>query len=198
MPQHFVFIEPRDPEIIAFFNCFRDTVGSKDSRKPVHVTLQGPRKRAPTVGQVEDWHQQLEGAPLFIGNPGMFENSNEAVVFLRVEHPRLRSLWYKRDFPVSKFGSNPHISVYRGSNQELAHNIFEFLKKVRVELLCWDFAITVYTAKQRPLFNWIAEYDSIENLIDRGKIQKGYFQILEEIVKESGGIAGGGKAKDEI
>jgi hypothetical protein len=64
----------------------------------------------------------------------------------------LKKIWWKPDFPIEKYGFNPHVTLFKGRESVLADEILKFLKHEDIALLCHDFRLTPYAAKQADMF----------------------------------------------
>lgn len=151
--QKFLFLEFLDPAINGLLLGLRREFTSETLHSGIHVTVRGPYKSAIRESVIRRFQNLLEAEPILIHGIGMFSNPGEYVVYIRVSSNRLRSIWWKPDYPKSKFGFNPHISLYRGSDKILAEKIREFLDSEGLALICTEFRLTPYTSKQTELFS---------------------------------------------
>ena len=86
----------------------------------------------------------LRADTLQIGKVGRFTNPDQEVVFLRVDSPNLRKVWWKPSYPIKDHGYTPHISLYRGSDAEFADRVAGFLRREQIELTCNEHRLTVH------------------------------------------------------
>jgi 2'-5' RNA ligase len=152
MAKSFVFLEVADPEINYLVHAIRETADHRPARSNVHITIRGPYSRVVGPDKLRRYEHLLLTAPLVLDGVGSFSVGDRTVVYLKVQHPRLRQLWWKPDFPVSKFGFNPHITMYEGTDHERARLFLEFLKREQLKLLTWNFKVTPYVSDHADLF----------------------------------------------
>ena len=87
-----------------------------------HITVRGPYYRGrKQVGAVNRF---VEGAEISINGSGNFFDTGQNTVYLRCESPNLGDVWDKPDF-----GFNPHITLYDGSSQSFAVNLWEIVSE---------------------------------------------------------------------
>ncbi|MBI5075749.1 MAG: hypothetical protein HZB62_11380 [Nitrospirae bacterium] len=149
----FVFLELLDIDVNAILNGLRNAFNEKKSSSNIHITVRGPYSHKIKPGDLDRYELLLQQyAPLFIGNVGIFNNHGEYIVYVKVVSEGLRKLWWKPDYPISQYGFNPHITIYKGQNKEFARRVFDFLKIEDLTLLCRKFHLTTYTSNKTPLF----------------------------------------------
>jgi hypothetical protein len=68
-----------------------------------------------------------------------------------------KEIWWKRDFPTTTFGIQPHISVFETANSQAAKQVERFLRSERMEISTFGLRLAIYAAKQPELF----EVDSV-------------------------------------
>jgi hypothetical protein len=61
-------------------------------------------------------------------------------------------VWWKPDYPIERFGFEPHISVYRGGDAAFADAIAEFLERQRITLNCAEYRLVWHDTRQPNLF----------------------------------------------
>lgn len=176
---HFVFIVFDDPYVVGVLDFLCETLNGRRWRQLPHLTIQGPLHERPSAAHLRAIEIALEGEPMLIANPGMFPTPKGAAIFLRVESPGLRRVWNKPDFPIDKFGFNPHLTLYDGPDIAKAERAFRFLSsgKHRVELMCRDYSIVPYTAKQLEMFprdEVAGDVGAIQRLIASGKVSSSF------------------------
>lgn len=150
--EFFIFLEFHDPEILCFLAWLRKILSGKEVNQKIHLTVRGPYKKAPSPDQIESWLTELEKEPVLLANAGMFNNNDDYVVFLKVENSKLRSIWYKPDFPSKEYGFNPHVTLYKGKDKERAHKCISFLRKEKLALLSHNYSLECYKSKEIDLF----------------------------------------------
>lgn len=138
----FVLLEITQPEIRSLLWHIQWILSGKEPRHLVHVTLRGPYMRRIAPDVLERSKETLCQDTLRIGGVGRFRNPEE-VVFLRVDSPNLRKVYWKRDYP-KKLGYEPHISLYRGHDATFADRVAGFLSREALEFSCADYRLWVH------------------------------------------------------
>jgi 2'-5' RNA ligase len=118
MATRFIFVEISDPEILSLITSIRESAMGAMPTSDVHITVRGPYHCEIPIRQLERCQQLLSAQPLVLNGVGEFQAGNTHVVYLKVQHPGLRRIWWKPDYPVNTFGFNPHITVYEGANAD--------------------------------------------------------------------------------
>lgn len=131
MPSSFLLLEITDPEVNALLWRMRDLVAGRRSRSAVHLTVRGPYAGTPDNEVLERARKQMAGDVLRIYGAGRFSNPDGEVVFVHVDSPHLPEVWWKPSFPEF----NPHISIYRGSDRNLADVVERFLHEAKLEVM---------------------------------------------------------------
>lgn len=148
MNQYFLFLELRDSEICTLLHGLRFSFTGRPSQTNIHMTVRGPYAKPLKQVQIEPFRVALSRDVLRISGVGMFENPDGIVVYLNVNSDNLKKIWWKRDYPKGKYGFNPHISLYRGSDKDLAARVYDFLKEENLDLQCCDYELTPYVSNQ--------------------------------------------------
>lgn len=187
----FVFLEIIDPDINALFSAFSQAINGEKPKKATHLTIRGPYSKKVSKKLFGELNSIMEYDVLQIGGVGKFSNPDEHVVYLKVDSPHLRQVWYKPDYPIKKYGFNPHISIYRGNNLELADKLYDFFLNEKLLFNCAEFQIATYVSKSSdriliPDQIPIAEYP--ERLKISGKIKPDLIERLQKLVQDT--IAG--------
>ena len=147
----FVFLEITDRSLNFLFAAMACSIYEKKPAQPTHLTIRGPYSGRVPPGVVQHCRNVLAQDVLRIADVGRFKNADEEVVFLRVDSPNLRRVWWKPDYPISKFGFNPHISIYRGKDIVLAEALERFFLHERLELFCAEFRIVSAVTRQQEM-----------------------------------------------
>lgn len=147
----FVFLEITDRNLNFLFAAIAQAVYGERPAQPTHLTIRGPYAGRVPRGVVSQCRSKLEQDVLRIADVGRFNNTNEEVVFLRVDSPNLRRVWWKPDYPIGKFGFNPHISLYRGKDFALAEALELFFKHEGIELFCAEFRLVSAVTRQQEM-----------------------------------------------
>src|SRR5687768_9348826 len=137
-PRHFVLLEIADPTVNAFLWSVRRILGRPRRKEPpVHITIRGPYETGDAKQAVLDQSRRiLEGDVLQIAGVGTFSNPGEHVVYFKVNSAHLRDVWWKPSFPIEKYGFEPHISIYRGPDGNLADVVTRFMAAQNIVLNC--------------------------------------------------------------
>lgn len=151
--QYFLLLELTDPAVTAFFWSVRSILSGSRVLSPIHVTLRGPYESEDSKHDaLEAARKQLLGDVLQIGDVGRFSNRNEEVVYFKVNSPNLQAASWKRDYPVARYGFEPHISVYRGEDSEFADAAAQFLASRNIQVNCAEYRIVWHETTQPNLF----------------------------------------------
>ena len=152
MASNFLLLELIDPEIKTFLWSIRHILTGQLGRGPIHVTLRGPYEDDTPPDTLESTRATLRHDVIRVSGVGRFSNPSEEVVFLGVDSPHLRSVWWKPSFPIEIHGFKPHVSVYRGSDTLFADRTADFLASQDVELLCAEHDVVWHLSRQPSLF----------------------------------------------
>jgi len=152
MAKRFVFLEIDDREIVSLLFGIREIAMGGKPRAALHITVRGPYDKEIPRRQIEKYQQVLRSNPLLLQGVGSFESGDRHIVFIKVNHPGLRRIWWKPDFPVRTHGFNPHITLYEGEDSSRAKLLTEFLRRERLKLLTWSFRVTLHVSDHRDLF----------------------------------------------
>jgi len=149
MTRSFLLLEITDPEANALLWRMRELIAGKQRRTAIHLTVRGPYSSTPPDEILHKSRATMARDVLRIHGVGRFSNPNEEVVFLRVDSPHLRDIWWKPSFP----GFEPHISIYRGADRGLASTVEKFLRTEGLDILCAEYRLTWHKSGQRNLFD---------------------------------------------
>lgn len=156
-PEQFIFLEFTNPKVRNFLGALRAELTGRDDGTPAHITVRGPYKELPKPDLLEMLDEKIRGFGVVIGGAGTFSNGDSCVVYLKAQSPVFKEIWWKRDFPTTTFGIQPHISVFETANSEAAKRVERFLRSERMEISTFGLRLAVYAAKQPELF----EVDSV-------------------------------------
>ena len=148
----YMFMELLDPAINGLLFGLRREFSEGALNSNIHITIRGPYRKKITQETFEKCVKLLNNEPILIHGIGMFENPEEYVVYIKVSGDHLPEVCWKPDFPKKTFGCNPHISLYRGTDKQLAKKALDFLNKESLKLICNNYRLTPYTSKQPDLF----------------------------------------------
>lgn len=175
--------------MVGVLDFLAEALNGKRWVHPPHLTIQGPFSDRPTGGQIEGISAKLKNDTFLIANPGLFRTRKGVALYLRVQSDNLHRVWNKPDFPIEKFGFNPHITLYDGPDVEKTQRAFDFLKsgRHRIELICREFSVAPYTSKQLEMFpaNGVEGDDNaLERLIGAGKVTSSFRASFLSAVKD--------------
>ena len=184
MSRYFLFIELLDPEINALIHGLRSAFGYAERNDNIHVTVRGPYDSVIDQEHIDKISNTLGDEPLLIQSAGVFSNKNESTVYIKISNERLKKIWWKPDYPIKKYGFNPHISLYRGKNHYLAECAYNFLKEENINVLCRDYILTPYVQKQIDMFETPNEHIgehflalSHRNVVDKNVIKRAIIEM---------------------
>lgn len=183
---HFVLLEIVDPEISGLINGIRETLMPDGFRTSVHLTIRGPYEPSEKIedDELKKWSKLLSAGPIVLDGIGAFHNSDRHILFIKVSHENLRKIWWKPDFPIEKYGFNPHITLYEGDNWILVDKVSEFLKNEKLSLLTNKFRLNIYTSKQEDLFDAPdVKYRVPLDLINKDKVSYTFFMRLQKLTR---------------
>lgn len=151
MNRYFVFLYIEDKRLTRFID-YAIYLLNPTEKWPAHVTLAGPytnRKEAPPEDEL-DFCQRLS-----VMGVSEFRSANQNTVYLIVGNGQLESVWNKPDFAF-----NPHLTLYDGSDSDLADEIVRWGK---AERLIFSFMVSkrvvVSSTKRQGSFNLIERFD---------------------------------------
>jgi hypothetical protein len=148
----FIILEFLDAEINGLLYGLMNEFGRVEIHNKIHITVRGPYYGPIPAEEILRCSNILKYDPILIHDAGIFEDEHIGIVYLKVTSPNLKKIWWKPDFPIDKYGFNPHVTLYQGKDLTLVRLIFNFLKKEQINLLCHDFRLIQYTSKQNELF----------------------------------------------
>lgn len=179
----FVFLEITDRDLNFLFTGIAMTIYGRKPQQPTHLTIRGPYSHEVPEGVVTRCREVLKQDTLRIWDVGRFRNAEEEVIYLRVDSPNLRRVWWKPDYPISEFGFNPHISLYRGRDVTLADAVMQFFKHECIDVLCSEFRIVSAVTRQQEILVSplpIALYPFHNKL--KGRVKRNMLSRLEVVV----------------
>lgn len=182
--QRFVFLEITDPEIGPLLQRMQWILSGVEPRHPVHLTLRGPYRREVPPKVLQKLRTTLRGEVLHIGGVGRFTNRHEEVVFLDVDSPSLRTVWWKRDYPIKAHGYRPHISLYRGRDSVFARGVTDFLVREALDLHCADYRLIVHCRGTLPLQDPTRAFSGAESRGGSGRFDPRLTERLGRFVDE--------------
>jgi len=129
----------------------RSIFKGKPSASPIHVTVRGPYKHEPSEEILEKFWSEIEGEGVLLNGIRHFTLSDRMYVYIQTHSPAIRKIWWKGDYPIFKYGFNPHITLYEGPKLK-AVQIEQFLKKEKLEFYCHKLSLRLFKSGQRDLF----------------------------------------------
>jgi len=107
------------------------------------------------------------------------------IKFLKVKNEKLKKILKKQDYPISKYGINPHITLCETTNKKYADELIKYLNKENINLLCHKYRFTQYVSKQNELFNDpIRNEKKFLNLLTNRKISLTFLSRLDKLIKK--------------
>lgn len=113
-------------EVVAdCLNAIRCLIKPK-TKHPAHITVRGPYAQEIDIGP---FNKQVSGIPLLLNGVGRFINPGQHVVYLSCDAPKLKDIWWKPDYSFV-----PHLTLYNGTSQEQADEIFDIANQYTYRL----------------------------------------------------------------
>jgi len=141
---------------------------------PAHITVKGPYKIAMAKEDLRIENKKIKLTPIKIKGIDTFEINENLIIHFKCNAPQLLSVWDKPSFPISKFGYNPHITLYNNikgdfSNKLLAtlqeyKNIKFTINNIKLVNLSKTYNYKVLHKKAMKLIKMIAYKYKIENI----------------------------------
>lgn len=183
MSDSFLFLEITDPDVNAFFGDLLLEINNVIPDEPVHLTIRGPYRDRISHTEIMDCREHLKHDVLRISGVGRFSNPGEEVVYFGVDSSNLRRVWWKPDYPITRFGFNPHLSVYRGSDRQLAAELAAFLESQDIELLCSEFEVVPVMGRQMNLLSAdIRRSSTHSRFMDSNRLSPRFFADLVNLL----------------
>jgi len=174
-----------DPEINSLLWDITEILSGRRPKLPVHLTIRGPYDGPVPKAILERCRTILKYDVMRIAGVGRFSNPQEEVVFLRVDSPHLRDVWWKPDYRVSQHGFEPHVSLYRGHDRKFADVAAEFLRREKIDLLCAEYQLVSRRPRQLDLFYGVAPRSTrLTRLTNTGRVVPRILGRLRELVAE--------------
>lgn len=185
--RHFLLLEITDPQVSGLLLAIRNIFsGENEWGTNIHLTVRGPVTKPFDRRAVEAWTERIRHDTLRIGNVGVFDNSNEFVVYLEICSKNLRSISYKPHFPKTKVGFNPHLTIYKGRDSFLGYLVKQFLVSENLRLSTTHFRLVPYTSGELPLERVTPPKDerAFQTLIEAGIVRKGILRRGRRLMKQ--------------
>ena len=127
-----------DEEVSSFILKLQKIFNQKPSSSIPHVTIRGPYKESAIISEnvQKKLNDFMNNSNLEISDVGMFENDTVYIVYFKVFAKNIEKISRKIDYPKSKYGVNPHITIYKGTSKKYAKAIYSFLKKQNIKINC--------------------------------------------------------------
>jgi 2'-5' RNA ligase len=152
MAKSFVFLEISDPEISALIYGIRAVAMTSPPKTAPHITVRGPYARPVSRKELLRYGRILSPHPVVLEGIGAFQSGDRTTVYMKVQHPYLRQIWWKPDYPIKEFGFNPHVTLYEGKDADRAGRLQVFLRREDIKLLTSDFSVSPYVSDHKDLF----------------------------------------------
>lgn len=177
--RYFVFLEFTDPKLREFFYSLRESLNGRPDTKPIHITVRGPYDHQPEREQLERLSDEIQGYGVVIGGAGTFSTPSGFAVYVKVQSPAFKKIWWKPDYKIEDFGINPHITVYETSSSQNARSVEKFLRSERIEIFTFATILTVNMSKQSSLFETNIDphvQKKRSRVIERWSVKQGIMQ----------------------
>lgn len=178
-----LFIELRNKSINLLLNSLREIFNDRKSKSNIHITVRGPFKNKIIQETIDKIKEEIKYDVIKIEDIGYFVNDDQYVVFIKIDSPNLEKVWKKSDYPKYKHGFNPHISLYRGDDENKAMKIYNFLVSENISLLCEDYEFVTYDLNQRNLMDNEASGGTLEWLESSGRIKLGLVDRAKQLMR---------------
>lgn len=140
-----LLLQPLEENINSVLSGLRKEFGGTSLNQPIHITLRGPHKDRPAPKDINKWKENISRQTILIRDIGIFQNPGETVVYIKAYNEGFKKIFWKPDF---KDQCNPHISLYRGSDDKRAKVITEFLQREDLRFTCEEFILDLCSLKQ--------------------------------------------------
>lgn len=173
-----VLLNILDNELRSFLDEFYKVNNiKKESFLLPHITLRGPFFYKNNISEkirlkLNDYVNKIKNnkEQLIIDGVDLFKNENQYIVFLKIDNVKsLRHLARKKDYPISKFGFNPHITLFTTKDKNFAYKIINELNNRNINFKCKNVEWSIHElgVKQKNLFNVNIEKDftSLKTLV---------------------------------
>lgn len=152
-----------DEELKTFLSEFYKQFNISEQNLNPHITLRGPFLYKNKVSkniqiQLTKYIDKVKNdkEKLIITGVDIFENDGLYIVFLKINDlNNLRLLARKKDYPISKYGFNPHITLFTTKDIKLAYEIKDKLDKSVMNIKCNNVEWSMHElgTRNKNLFN---------------------------------------------
>lgn len=147
--KNLILLNIYDKNLQYFIDKFCETYHIKRPSLVPHITLQGPfmkekRKSFSTTKIATKLNQYIKtinkrGKSIQINGVGIFENNHTYFIYLKVNPDKeLKMVTNKIDYPIKKYGFNPHITIATTKNRNQAIFIKEELENNNINFNCYE------------------------------------------------------------
>ena len=182
----FIFLQFLDAGINALLSGLMREFGNSKTESGIHITVRGPYSGRIPKKSIAKFEDIIRHDPILIRGIDVFQNQVENIVYIRAHSDSLKKIWWKPDFPVKKFGFNPHITLHKTHDVEFAKIISDFLKKEDIELICHEFRLIPFTSKQGDFFPFDPDPQNryLSELSNQGLIHLDILHRAANVVEE--------------
>jgi 2'-5' RNA ligase len=157
---------------------------------PPHITIRGPYADNISRITVKKIEEVLRNMPVTIlsGIQYFYVDDDNLVVFINVINDGLRKITMKKDFPMSKYGFNPHITLCKTANVEKVNRIMGIFNKKNFELKLESdqFELrSIEVGKLNKEFDFLSYADEDE-LIDKSSLFRDIILLTREAAVDAG------------
>lgn len=178
----FLLLKLCDQEIVDFINALKEIFNNEKPTVYPHVTLRGPFENFVPRKDIEEVQKYLsEEDPVIIEGIGMFVNNGNHIIYFKANKKNFEKAIYKKDYPISEYGVNPHITFYKGNNYRKAQAIYNFMNSINnLRLECYKSEIVCYSKKENKLNRDVCNFKTYETSQNFKKTNCKLISILEE------------------
>ena len=141
--KEFILIQLEEIRILSFIVRVQNILNGQPSVLPPHITVKGPYTSKISVKTLESTKNKIK-SPIIIKGADFFDNPNELVLYFKTKIEDIEKIWYKPSYPISKYGLNPHITLYKGKNRDLINQVIDYFDEINLCLLCNEFSVLRY------------------------------------------------------
>jgi 2'-5' RNA ligase len=186
MAKSFVFLEISDAEIGALIYGIRAVAMTSPAKSAPHITVRGPYSRPVSRKEILRYGRILSSRPVVLEGIGAFQSGDRITVYMKVQHPNLRQIWWKPDYPIKEFGFNPHLTLYEGKDADRANRLQIFLRREGIKLLTSEFSVSPYVSDHKDLFPQTEGKERLFlSLINRGLVRADVLARLERALGQA-------------
>jgi hypothetical protein len=145
-----------EEKIVADVLNYVKFICNPSSKTEAHLSVRGPYAGKIKPERFKKYNSIIKGAKIEIKEAGNFFGDNQLTVFLKCISPKIAEVWYK-----PHYGYIPHITLYDGSDSGFAHQLYERLGRINIDLSFTASELIEYNTKKSMLsFDLSFGYDT--------------------------------------